>query len=278
MHANMYPCIWMNGNAQEAAGYYLSLFEEGRIAAQNNMVINLEIMGTNLMMLNGGPTYAPNPAVSYFIYTGNRDKTEKIYRSIIKNGSVLFPLDKYPWADHYAWVQDKYGVNWQLDSDGINNSQRMVPALMFVNQKKLQVKEALEYYGSVFPKHTLLVESSYPPGSGMPENSLVFAQIKLNDYIINLMSSPDAHDFDFTPGNSIVLLCKDQQEIDYYWEALGKGGNYSKCGWLTDAYGHSWQIVPEVLSKLLSNPEKAQAVTNAFLQMSKFDIQALLNA
>jgi predicted 3-demethylubiquinone-9 3-methyltransferase (glyoxalase superfamily) len=81
-----------------------------------------------------------------------------------------------------------------------------------------------------------------------------------------------------TPANSFVIECETQQEIDHYWEKLGEGGRYDQCGWLDDKFGFSWQIVPAVLHKLMADPEKAPRVVNAFMQMSKFDIQTLIDA
>ena len=84
--------------------------------------------------------------------------------------------------------------------------------------------------------------------------------------------------YSFTPATSFVIECDTQEQIDYYWDKLGTGGRYDRCGWLSDKYGVSWQIVPTVLSKLMADPEKAPKVINAFLQMQKFDIETLLNA
>lgn len=84
--------------------------------------------------------------------------------------------------------------------------------------------------------------------------------------------------FTFTEAVSLVADCNDQEEIDYYWKALTKGGQEGKCGWLKDKYGLSWQIVPTVLGQLMSDPYKAQRVMQAFLQMKKFDIEKLMQA
>jgi len=81
-----------------------------------------------------------------------------------------------------------------------------------------------------------------------------------------------------TPATSYVIECEDQAEIDHYWEKLGEGGRYDQCGWLSDKYGFSWQIVPRVLHQLMADPEKAPRVIAAFMKMKKFDIQALLDA
>ena len=136
----LYPCLWYDGNAKEAADYYCSIFKSSKITSENPMVVTFELNGFKFMGLNGGP--------------------------------------------HYK----------------------------------------------------------------------------------------------FSPATSFVVECDTQEEIDFYWEKLGDGGSYSQCGWLDDKFGMSWQIVPTVLSKLMSDPEKAPRVVEAFMQMSKFDIATLENA
>ncbi|MEO6282280.1 MAG: VOC family protein [Dyadobacter sp.] len=136
----LYPCLWYDGNAKEAADYYCSIFKNSKITAENPMVVTFELNGFKFMGLNGGP--------------------------------------------HYK----------------------------------------------------------------------------------------------FSPATSFVIECETQEEIDYYWEKLGEGGKYDQCGWLDDKFGMSWQVVPAVLGKLMSDPEKAPRVIEAFMQMSKFDIATLENA
>ena len=84
--------------------------------------------------------------------------------------------------------------------------------------------------------------------------------------------------YKFSPATSFVVECETQEEIDYYWEKLGQGGVYNQCGWLDDKFGVSWQIVPTILPVLLSDPNKAQNVINAYMKMTKFDIEGLKNA
>ena len=79
-------------------------------------------------------------------------------------------------------------------------------------------------------------------------------------------------------ANSYVITCDTQEEIDHYWEKLGAGGTYNKCGWLDDKFGVSWQIVPTILGQLMNDPEKAPKAMYAFMQMTKFDIEKLINA
>lgn len=80
-----------------------------------------------------------------------------------------------------------------------------------------------------------------------------------------------------TPANSYVIECETQEEIDHYWEKLGEGGKYDKCGWLVDKFGYSWQVVPSILNQLMADPVRAPKVVAAFLKMTKFDIQTLLD-
>lgn len=126
-----------------------------------------------------------------------------------------------------------------------------------------QAKEAAEHYCSVFKNSRIFSENPF---------AIVF---ELNGTkFMNLNGGPE---YKFTPANSYIISCQTQSEIDYYWEKLGKEGEYGKCGWLTDKFGVSWQIVPEILGQLMSNPEKAPKVMYAFMQMSKFNIETLTN-
>lgn len=84
--------------------------------------------------------------------------------------------------------------------------------------------------------------------------------------------------FKFNEAISFVIDCETQEEIDYYWTKLSEGGSEQQCGWLKDKYGVSWQVVPTILGKLMSNPEKSGRVMQAFMKMKKFDIEKLMNA
>ena len=92
------------------------------------------------------------------------------------------------------------------------------------------------------------------------------------------MDSFMQHDFNFNEGVSLVVECENQAQIDHFWSKLTEGGEESMCGWLKDKYGVSWQIVPSILGKLMSDPERSQRVIAAFMKMKKFDIETLMNA
>ncbi len=127
-----------------------------------------------------------------------------------------------------------------------------------------KAKAAADYYCSVF-KNSKIVS----------ENPMVVI-FELNG--TKFMALNGGPQYKFSPANSYVITCDTQEEIDHYWEKLGDGGKYSQCGWLDDKFGVSWQIVPAILGELMSHPEKSQRVIEAFMQMTKFDIQKLINA
>jgi predicted 3-demethylubiquinone-9 3-methyltransferase (glyoxalase superfamily) len=125
-------------------------------------------------------------------------------------------------------------------------------------------KEAALYYCSVFKNARITAENQY----------VVNFEVNNNRFMC-LNGGPK---YKFTPATSFVIECDTQEEIDEYWEKLGDGGKYNQCGWLDDRFGVSWQIVPAILGELMSDPQRAPRVVQAFLKMTKFDIAALLNA
>ena len=137
---------------------------------------------------------------------------------------------------------------------------KLFPCLWFDGQAKL----AADYYCSVF-KNSKIVS----------ENPMVVI-FELNE--TKFMALNGGPQYKFSPANSYVITCDTQEEIDHYWEKLGDGGTYGKCGWLDDKFGISWQIVPSILGQLMNDPEKAPKVMYAFMQMTKFDIERLINA
>lgn len=278
MNNSIYPCLWFDKEAHKAAAFYCDLFPNSKMEQQNSFLSTCILHNTKFMMINGGPHYKMTPAVSYYVYCGGEKEISRLYSVLSQEATVLMPLADYAWSPKYAWLQDKFGVNWQLDVHDINSSQKIVPSFLFANEKMHKLKTALKYYPSVFKNSKVLMETPYPEDANMPEEALLFAQFKLNDFILNGMSSNIEHDFDFTPGNSLVVECETQEEIDHYWEKLGKDGRHDRCGWLVDQFGISWQIIPAILSELVQDPEKGPRVQEAFMKMTKFDIETLLKA
>lgn len=135
------------------------------------------------------------------------------------------------------------------------------------------VEEAAGFYVSVFEGGK--VESVHRPAPGKPAQS---ATVTLRGQRLHLFNG--GPHFKFTPAVSLFVDCETQEEVDALWAKLTAGGAESRCGWLTDKYGLSWQIIPTILPKLLrdKNPAKANAAMQAMLQMGKLDIARLQRA
>jgi predicted 3-demethylubiquinone-9 3-methyltransferase (glyoxalase superfamily) len=146
--------------------------------------------------------------------------------------------------------------------------QKISPFLWFDGQ----AEEAMRFYASVFPNSRIVNVSPGPNGRAMS----VTAELQGQRFLA-LNGGPH---FKFTPAISFFVDCKTQAEIDELWEKLSAGGQKNPCGWLTDKYGVSWQIIPSVLGELLNDPDKAKSarVMKAMMQMKKLDIAALQRA
>jgi len=143
-------------------------------------------------------------------------------------------------------------------------------------------EEAMKFYTSIFKNSKIGIVTRYDEAgskaAGRPKGSAMTASFQLEvQEFVALNGGPI---FKFTEAISFVVNCEDQKEVDYYWEKLTEDGEESQCGWLKDKFGLSWQIVPTILSKLLSDPDpqKSKRAMEAMLQMKKIDIEKLKQA
>lgn len=149
---------------------------------------------------------------------------------------------------------------------------RIAPFLWFENQ----AEEAAKFYTSVFKNSKITQVSRYPEGGPAPAGSVMVVSFELDGReFLALNGGPQ---FKFTEAISMVVKCKDQAEIDYYWENLSQDGKEVQCGWLKDKFGLSWQVVPAEMGKLMGTPEKAARVMAAIMKMIKLDIAAMERA
>jgi predicted 3-demethylubiquinone-9 3-methyltransferase (glyoxalase superfamily) len=156
--------------------------------------------------------------------------------------------------------------------------QKITPFLWFDNQ----AEEAVDFYCSVFKNSKKGNMARYDEESSKaaqrPKGSVMTAEFEIDGQkFVALNGGPV---FKFTEAISFVVNCDTQEEVDYYWDKLTEGGQEVQCGWLKDKFGLSWQVVPTILSKLLSDPDpkKSQRVMHAMLQMKKIDIPTLEKA
>jgi predicted 3-demethylubiquinone-9 3-methyltransferase (glyoxalase superfamily) len=148
---------------------------------------------------------------------------------------------------------------------------------MFTGDLTGKAEEAMENYRTIFNNSSLVSLQRYPAHQ-QDARLVMYEQFRLEGQTFTAMDSGMMHGFGFTEAISLVVDCENQEEIDHYWGRLTEGGEEGNCGWLKDRYGVSWQVVPSVLGKLMTDPERAGRVTQAFMKMKKFNIQQLMDA
>ena len=152
--------------------------------------------------------------------------------------------------------------------------QKITPFLWFDGN----AEEAVNFYVSIFEDAKILNLSRYGEAGPGPKGAVMSATFQLQGQeFIALNGGPQ---FKFTPAISFFVHCQTQEEVDELWEKLSAGGRKDRCGWLTDKYGLSWQIIPDVLGKMLNDPdkEKSKRVMTAMLQMDKIEVKKLEQA
>ncbi len=152
--------------------------------------------------------------------------------------------------------------------------QKITPFLWF----DTEAEEAMNHYVSIFKNSKVLSVAHYGEAGPGPNGSVMTATFELEgqEYVA-LNGGPH---FKFTEAISFVLNCDTQDEVDYFWEKLSAGGEKSRCGWLKDKFGLSWQVVPRLLEELMSDPdpEKSKRVMQAMLKMDKIEVEPLKRA
>lgn len=284
---NIVPNFWFDKEAEEAVDFYLSLFEHSRVTSKQVLegtpsgtttVINFELDNQPFTAFNAGPLFEFNSSISLMVLCSTKKEVTALWQSLVQGGEILMKLDAYPFSDYYGWLQDRYGLNWQIIYTEAPIAQKIIPHLLFSNGQAGQAEDAIKYYTELFPQSAVNVLQYYESGSS--ENTkakVMFSQFELAGMQFIAMDNPMKEDFTFNEAISLMVVCENQDEIDYYWEKLSVVPEAEQCGWLKDAYGVSWQIVHENMDGLLSSGSQRQInnVTQAFLNMKKLDSKEL---
>ena len=294
------PNLWFDGRAEEAAKFYASLFKDSRIGPISRygkagfeihgqpegraMTVEFELDGRKFVGLNGGPVFKFNPSISFLIACGSKEEVDAFWGPLSSGGTALMELGEYPFSPWYGWIQDKYGLSWQVMAMGDRPiMQKITPTLMFVGDVCGRAEEAVGFYASLFTGSKIGEILRYGKGEDPDrEGTIKHIGFTLEGQDFAAMDSAYPHAFAFNEAISFIVGCSDQEEVDRFWDALGEGGdpNAQQCGWLKDRFGVSWQVVPNILDEMMRDPDpqKVERVTNAFLKMKKLDIAELRKA
>jgi predicted 3-demethylubiquinone-9 3-methyltransferase (glyoxalase superfamily) len=299
------PHLWFDKEAKEASAFYTSVFPEskmGKTATIRNTpsgdcdMVSFKLWNQDFMAISAGPYFKFNPSVSFIVNfdpllfgasaTSNnkaREKLNMVWNKLSEGGKALTPLGEYPFSKHYGWVQDKYGLSWQLILTDPEGEPRppIVPALMFVGDNYGRAEEAIKFYLSAFKDTKLDAIHRYGKADEMgKEGTVMFADYMLEHTWFAAMDSAGEHKFNFNEAVSFIVNCADQEEIDFYWDKLSAVPEAEQCGWIKDRYGLSWQISSAEIDEMLykGTQEQADRVTQAFLPMKKLNIRKIKEA
>lgn len=288
------PHIWFNRTAEAAGEWYASLFpggvsrvegryqEEGlpefqRELAGAALTVSVEIPDpagegepTKLALINAGDEFRPAPSFSFMLnfdplmFGGEaaaRDALETLWEGLRVGGRELMPLGEYPFSAQYAWVEDRYGVSWQLMLTQPEGEPRpfVIPAIMFDGDAQDRAAEAADDYVSLFAARPggAAVGKRWPYGVATGKagaDALAFGEFRIGSQWFMASDNGSGVDHGLSCGVSLAVWCEDQAEIDRIWSALSAVPEAERCGWLTDQYGVSWQVLPENLGELMSRP------------------------
>ncbi|BAU96333.1 3-demethylubiquinone-9 3-methyltransferase [Corynebacterium suranareeae] len=293
------PNIWCQGTADQAADFYLNAFSDfpGGVEvlstvtypetglfdfqepfAGKTLTVDLAIAGFRIILINAGEEFTPNASISLMMnFDAVRDPHARkhldvVWERLLDGGTALMPVDKYPFSEYYGWVQDKYGVSWQLmlSSSESEPGPSVIPMLLFGGAAQNKAAEAQEYYVDVFPHSRLGDRAVYgqPTGPATAE-ALMFSQFQLDGQWIFAMDSGVDQDFSFNEGVSLMYESHGQEELDAMWDALSADPTAEACGWLKDKFGVSWQIVPDNMEELMASPGAFEKL----LSMKKIEIE-----
>src|SRR5580765_6351762 len=289
------PHLWYDHQAREAAEFYCSVFPDSRIEAKVLLrntpsgdcdLLYFKLCGQPFMAISAGPIFKFNPSVSFIVnFDPSRDAQarehlDQLWAALIEGGQALMPLDAYPFSPRYGWVQDRYGLSWQLilSNPGGEPRPMIMPALMFTGEVCGKAEEAGAFYRSVYDGSRAGLRVAYPAGSAPDrEGTMMYSDFRLGDTWIAAMDSAHPHGFGFNEAVSFVVSCRDQAEIDRYWAKLSSVPESEVCGWCKDRFGLSWQVAPIAMDELMAAGDQAtiDRVVQALLPMHKLDLATL---
>lgn len=293
---NIVPHLWFNKEAKEAAEFYVGIFNsqpinnslvESKITNINTIVdtpsgdcdiVSFDLAGQSFMAISAGPHFKLNPSASFFVTFDSEAEIEAAWAKLIDGGMAMMAYDTYPWANKYGWLNDKYGMSWQLSWNENNKTkQKITPAFMFTQSVAGKAKEAIEEYVNIFPESKIELMVPYEKGDDDQEGFIKHSRFTLMGQDFIAMDSSLSHKFIFNEAFSLIVNCQSQKEVDYYWDKLSAVKEAEQCGWLKDKYGMSWQIVPSLLGKLMGSGDqvKSKRVMDALMKMHKIETSVL---
>lgn len=285
------PHLWFDKEAKQAAAFYVSLFSNAKINRSDIIentpsgdvdIVEFELEGQPFSAISAGPDFKLNPSISLIVSSGSTDEINALWAALLEGGTALMPLDAYLFSRRFGWVQDRFGLSWQLIlEDGEGSPLTISPYLLFAGPASGKAGEAVSFYTDVFRNSGLTqTDTGVAPVVNPAASEAGLRSFRLLGQTFFAMDHGFDADFTFNEAFSLIVYCDTQEQIDYFWTKLSSVPEAEACGWLKDPFGVSWQIVPRRMSEMMETgtPEQVARLTQAFLQMKKLDIAAMETA
>lgn len=286
------PHLWFDTQAKAAAEFYVEIFPNSALKQLTVLhdtpsgdcdLVTFELAGQPFQAISAGPFFTPNPSISFSVNCATVAQVDALWARLSDGGLALMPLDAYPFNPRFGWVQDRFGISWQIGV--MAGEQRDLPSiapfLLFTGSNFGRAAEAIRFYTAVFHNAhpgQIAYNPAAPAADGSP--TVLVADFQLEGQRFAISESGEAHNFTFNEAISFIVSCETQAEIDYYWERLSALPEAEQCGWLKDKFGVSWQITPTAMDEMMRNgtPDQIARVTQTFLPMKKLDLAEIERA
>jgi len=286
------PHLWFDTEAEQAAEFYCRTFPNSKIISKAKIVdtpsgdcdfMTFNLNGHDFMAISAGPDFKINPSISFLLnFDPSQDpKAEEnlriLWEKLADGGAPLMPLQEYSFSKLYGWIQDRFGVTWQLMLTDPSGEPRpfITPSLMFSQDNTNKAEEAITFYVETFKGSKAGTLARYPEAAG-PANqgSIMYGDFMIENQWHAAMDSGVEQSFTFNEGVSLLVNCDTQEEIDYYSDKLSAVPEAEQCGWVKDRYGVSWQLSPTAMNDMFQNGTREQIdrMSQTFLKMKRLDI------
>jgi predicted 3-demethylubiquinone-9 3-methyltransferase (glyoxalase superfamily) len=276
-------CLWFDSEAAEAAALYKAAFPDMKIIRETGKdgqagfySVTFEIGGHRFMAMNGGRSPL-TPAISFSYHCRTVAEVDELWQQLSTDGMVMMPLQQYDWNERYGFLQDRFGVSWQLFLNP-DAAVRLMPCLLFPYQKNGDAVAAMELYTKAIPDSEIKAWFPYPEGE--VKGNVMYGDFLLHGQLYSAMDSGVAMPATFTDAVSLLVQVADQEKLDKIYDCLVEEGEAAPCGWLKDRFGVWWQVVPADLGSYIfhEDKQKAKQAMAAMLQMQKIEISKLQQA
>ncbi|HFI0156087.1 TPA: VOC family protein [Streptococcus suis] len=286
------PHLWYDTEAKEAVAFYVDLFG-GNVdwtytitdtPSGDSDLIQFQLGDMTLAAISAGPYFKLNESMSLMVNVASKDEVTRLYQALSEGGRVLMPLGEYPFSPYYVWLEDRFGLSWQLSyAPDLDKPYQFDICLLFSQDQVGLAQPMLDYYKDKLPQASVGQLSYYGEGEAAVEAAkLNYAELLIAGQKMIVMDHGYGGEASFNEAFSLMVYVDSPDELNFYYDLLSAVPEAEMCGWVKDQFGISWQIVPRMLMEAYdtASPETIKAVNDAVLTMKRLDfatIQTILN-